>query len=109
MEGRSEFGLTLLAGLRVGTIPRRPIEQNQYLELNEASQRKILQALQDPVEGPPIDLTPIDRNLIRYFAINAVPMLGLDVIPVMLTASNKQQSLYCLLYCIRISNCLWYI
>jgi len=51
------------------------------LDLNEASQRKILQALQDPVGGPPIDLTPIDRNLIRYFAVNAVPMLGLDVYP----------------------------
>ncbi|OCT46418.1 hypothetical protein CLCR_01198 [Cladophialophora carrionii] len=81
MESRSEFGLALLDGLRIANTPppQRPIELNAGLE--EESQRIILQALHESAARLETVWTPLDHDLLRYFAVNAVPMLGLDVYP----------------------------
>jgi hypothetical protein len=80
-ESRSEFGLALLEGLRIANTPppQRPLELDAGLE--EESQRIILQALHESAARSSILLTPIDHNLLRYFAVNAGSMLGLDVYP----------------------------
>jgi hypothetical protein len=80
-ESRSEFGLALLEGLRIANTPppQRPLELEAGLE--EESQRLILQALHESAARSSILLTPIDHNLLRYFAVNAGSMLGLDVYP----------------------------
>ncbi|KAJ9605275.1 hypothetical protein H2200_009932 [Cladophialophora chaetospira] len=81
IASRSEFGLSLLEGLRISSTPppQRPSEDNAGLE--EKSQRKTLETLYESVTRSGVNLTPIDRNLLRYFAVNAVAMLAFDVWP----------------------------
>ncbi|KIW62892.1 hypothetical protein PV04_09784 [Phialophora macrospora] len=82
-ESRSEFGLALLEGLRIANTPppppHRPLEPDAGL--GEESQRVILQALHESAARSSTVLTPIDHNLLRYFAVSAGSMLGLDVYP----------------------------
>ncbi|OQV08127.1 hypothetical protein CLAIMM_12445 [Cladophialophora immunda] len=83
MESRSEFGLSLLEGLKIETTPpeQQATLQDRFPGSEDEPQRTVLRELQQSVDGSRLALTPSDRNLIRYFALNAVSMLGLDVYP----------------------------
>ncbi|KIX98306.1 uncharacterized protein Z520_05607 [Fonsecaea multimorphosa CBS 102226] len=83
MESRSEFGLSLLEGLKIENTPpeQQSTLQDRFPGSEEEPHRTVLRELQQSVDVSRIVLTPIDRNLIRYFALNAASMLGLDVYP----------------------------
>ncbi|KAH0841550.1 hypothetical protein AYO21_01210 [Fonsecaea monophora] len=82
-ESRSEFGLSFLESLKIENTP--PGQQATLHERLSGSEEEpqctVVRELQQSVEGSRIVLTPTDRNLIRYFALNAASMLGLDVYP----------------------------
>lgn len=82
-DSRSEFGLSLLEGLRIESTPppSHSTGHDQYSGLDQESQRMTLQLLLKSIERSSVALTSVDHSLLRYFAMNAVSMLGLDIYP----------------------------
>ncbi|KIW99073.1 uncharacterized protein Z519_00736 [Cladophialophora bantiana CBS 173.52] len=82
-ESRSEFGLSLFEGLKIANTPpeQQAMLHDRCRGSEDQPQRIVLRELQKSVEGSALVLTPTDRNLIRYFALNAAAMLGLDIYP----------------------------
>ncbi|EXJ53825.1 hypothetical protein A1O7_09161 [Cladophialophora yegresii CBS 114405] len=81
MESRSEFGLALLDRLRIANTPPRQLPIGLDAGLEEESQQIISQALHNSAARLSTVWTPVEHNLLQYFAVNAVPMLGLDLYP----------------------------
>lgn len=105
IESRSEFGLSLLEGLSVAKTPPPPKPFDRSAGLDAESHRKILQSLCNSITRSFITLTPVDRNLLRYFAVNAVSMLGLDVWPELVQKHDPIMKLF-LPFAIRSQWCL---
>jgi len=79
----SEFGLSPLEGLKPGNTPpqKRATLQRSSSETIGVRSSKLLSELEASVERIPVHLLPSDRNLVRYFAVNAGSLLGLDQFP----------------------------
>ena len=79
----SEFGLSSLEGLKPGNTPppKRVTLQKSPSETIGVRSSRLLSELETSVERIPVHLLPSDRNLVRYFAINAGSLLGLDQFP----------------------------
>ncbi|KAK5046428.1 hypothetical protein LTR84_008231 [Exophiala bonariae] len=82
----SEFGLLSLEGSHNVTTP--PPEwgsletaSSEVIKARTMRASKLLAGLENSVERIPIHLLPSDRNLVRYFAVNAGSFLGLDRFP----------------------------
>lgn len=82
----SEFGLLSLEGLQTVNAPpheRGPLKRglSEAIGLRTMRAGKILSELEASLEEGPVHLLPSDRNLVRYFAVNAASLLGLDRFP----------------------------
>lgn len=79
----SEFGLSSLECLKLGNTPpqQRVTLQKSPLESIGVRSSRLLSELETSVERIPVHLLPSDRNLVRYFAVNAGSLLGLDQFP----------------------------
>jgi hypothetical protein len=79
----SEFGLSSLEGLKPGNTPpqKRATLQKSHSETIGVRSSRLLSELETSVERIPVHLLPSDRNLVRYFAVNAGSLLGLDHFP----------------------------
>lgn len=79
----SEFGLSPLEGLKPGNTPpqKRATLRGSSSETVGVRSSTLLSKLEASVERIPVHLLPSDHNLVRYFAVNAGSLLGLDQFP----------------------------
>lgn len=82
----SEFGLLSLEGLqKVNTPPQEwgslESASSEAIKVRTMRASKLLAGLETSVERIPVHLLPSDRKLVRYFAVNAGSLLGLDRFP----------------------------